>query len=205
MGLAVGAAIKRASGVQPAWFVTAPTVGGLIANPLMAGAGPVPTNWADATWLGSSGTVPTFTIETDTSGNLTAGQWLKMAWVTTAASTRTISANLLGPSYTAGTTLLVVFKVQVEDISGWLAAHIAGTAVVSAYIINGSSVNLQTPLVDVDAPGTYLVAQEVVIAPGNATLALKFSLNAPAGVSVNYRFGQVQIYDLLALNVGANV
>ncbi|MEC5149131.1 GDSL-type esterase/lipase family protein [Cryobacterium sp. GrIS_2_6] len=209
LGLAVAAAMKQVTDVQPAWFVSSPSKGCLVANPIMAGAGTIPTGWSDATWLGGSGTVPTFSLVADTSGTLTAGQWSQFAWTAAAAASQRVlsTGNFPGSPFAAGTVLLVCGRLQIDDVSGWLTAHVVGggNAKVSVAIIDAdSAVNVAVAMVDVDAAGTISFAKLVTVAAAHTNMALTLRANVPVGVSVNIRMGQVGVYNLTALGVGAN-
>jgi lysophospholipase L1-like esterase len=207
MGVKVADAIRQATPPQPAWFASAPTKGNLISNPIMNGAGPLPTSWLDATWFGSGGTAPTFTVVADTSGTLTAGKWLQMAWNAAANSNRSVASNNFpGGPYTAGTTLIVCARVQVEDVAGWDAARVAGSANASITILDpDTAVAIGTAMVNIDAVGMGSIVKVVTIPAGHTNLALAFKANIPTGVQANFRLGQVAVYDITALGVSAGV
>jgi acyl-CoA thioesterase-1 len=205
MGKAVAAAIVASTPAQKSWFVNAKSIISLLPNPLMVGgsASTLPTSWTDATYFGAIGTVPAFSTVADSSGALTGGSWLQVAWNTAAASTRFIASTMVG-NFPSSTNVLVCGKLQVDDVAGWAAAVAAGTAKTGLYLINNSTgVNVATLLenVDVTLPGPFASRVTVPAMAVGDSLALVLRLTAPTGIQVNIRIGQLDMFNMTALGL----
>lgn len=189
----VARAMRRAAGLTETSKVgivrtVSPT--NLITDPLVVGGTVRPAGWFEQP--GGTGTAPTYSLVSDTSGVLPAGRWAEMDFDATASGgSRKLSSNAVTTGYAAGDKLLLCAHIQVEDVSGtWMTDVNALTAAVRLYLVNGGT-GVPIP------PGNTLVANYGVPSQANPAVynigpvAMPFTV--PAGVTTLNVWMDVQL------------
>lgn len=212
---AVARAMQVAAGKRGASMVTAPNPNNLIADPLNARATVTTGGWQELT--GGTGTAPTYSFVNDSSGFLTAGRWLEMAFDGTASGG---TRKFQGPSIASPTALNrigVIAHVQVEVLAGdWVAAVNAGTASVMVQAVNQSdAVIAGSDALPIATPGMRHVPGSAVwdIGPvfrpfgvpgGTTAMRWQVAVTIPTGMSVKVRVGQIGMVDTTASGFGTD-
>ena len=109
-------------------------------NPLMVGAGPMPTAYYE--FAGGTGTAPTYSIVNDTTKGkiLPAGRWALMDFLATVGGTRRLMWAVRGGFFSVGDVLAFLGIVLVEDVSGtWEADVVAGNSKIQLSLMDGVS------------------------------------------------------------------
>jgi lysophospholipase L1-like esterase len=209
IALEVASAMRRAAGLTPTskiGLIRTKAAGNLITDPLAATGATAPSGWFE--WPGGTGTAPTYSLVTDTSGVLPAGRWAQMDFNATAGGVRRQASH--GMAVTAGDVLLVTLHVQVEDLTGtWVSDVRAGTALVGFNLINsntgagiGQGMLLRNPgLAMPDAPTVRNIgpiAYRFVVPAGATNVTLWCSAALPTGKRVKFRFGAIGVLNLTA-------
>ena len=209
IGIEVAKAMKRCAARTTAYgLVRTASPANLITDPLAVGGTVRPAGWFEQP--GGTGTAPTYSLVSDTSGVLPAGRWAQMDFDATAAGgIRTLSSNAM-TAFTAGDRLLYAAHIQIEDVTGtWAADVSAGTASIAALIVNsatGTAIVSTPPLVR--APGIPSatagvhdigpVVFPITVPAGPTSLVLWFQLKLPTGKRVKLRVGCVGVINATA-------
>lgn len=186
----------------------------LIQDPLAALGTTQPQGWFE--WPGGTGTAPTYSLVSDTSGVLPAGKWAQMDFDgTSSGGTRRLSPNGLSTSYwSVGDQLLLTGHIQIEDVSGtWETDVLAGNAGAGPAIIDQTGVTISgnVPFFRVvgrkNATTGYYDMGPIVwpftIPSGTTALNVWFSLQLPTGKHVKMRVGDAGVLNLTQLGLNS--
>jgi lysophospholipase L1-like esterase len=206
----VAAAMKAAAAATPPSVLRpAKDSLSLVSNPLMAGTGPFPTNWAE--WSGGTGTAPTYSTFADTTGILPGGQWAQMDFDgTTAGGTRRFYSTGSFTGVTIGDVCALTGIMLIEDVSGtWETDVVAGTAAAGPQILTDGAVNLAAVfdrsaglnLGKLFGNGNTVYqygpfAIPVTTVAGQAGFLIWNNVTIPTGKHVKARFGCIDLIDL---------
>ncbi|MBI1856642.1 SGNH/GDSL hydrolase family protein [Candidatus Saccharibacteria bacterium] len=178
----------------PPWPVQSPEPGiGLIANPLIDGAGP--NTWTN---LNGSFASPTFSIVNSSgSDGLPAGRWqaMQLDGVGTGGSGyRNMTKGISSSGWAVGDTLLCCSYVKCSDANGvglklqWLNSSTAGIGII-----------LETSLTGTPGP----IMSKFVIPAGTTGLYLALSGSATSAQNVTFYIGATQVYNLTTLGLAS--
>jgi lysophospholipase L1-like esterase len=210
VGQAVASAMMRVSKLSNKQGIVQSVmpVGMLTPDPLNARATVLSGGWSE--WAGGSGTVPVYTMENDVSGVLVAGRWAQMAVNSVSSGTRRL-ADSHSADFSAGDTILITGKIQIEDLSGTWETNCAtdagnvgitilnqsATAIPGASVFGGRSTGLK------DENGIYTFhtfAVQFVVPAGTTTLITWIGLKTPSGSNVKMRVGEFALINMTTLN-----
>jgi hypothetical protein len=187
--------------------------GNLISDPLCAGGTTQPAGWFE--WPGGSGTAPTYSLVSDTSGVLPAGRWAQMDFDgTSSGGVRRLSSGSLSTGFSVGDTLALVCTTQIEDTSGtWQADVVAGTAAVVPTVINQSGAAVSglatySRCAGVkNASGFYDIGPSFypfVVPTGTTSMNMWHSLVVPTGKHYKMRVGCIGVLNLTTLGLAGS-
>lgn len=161
-----------------------------------------PTGWFKHP--NSTGTAPVIGTVGDTSSALAEGSWLQIDLNAAEAS----NVILLGPQITTSGNfaendqIVTEFQLQIDDVSGYKAAYLAGTANLNVKLVNQSMVQLGgQPMLEnigTENPGPVRFAALTPSAEGATAINIMVTLTAPAGVQVRVRIGAVSFRNATA-------
>jgi lysophospholipase L1-like esterase len=161
-----------------------------------------PTGWFKHP--SSSGTAPVIGTLADVSSTLTEGLWTQIDLDAAATS----NVILLGPAITTSGTfaendqIIVECLVQIEDASGFAAAYLAGTANITVKLVNQSMAQIGgQPMLEnlgTQNPGPSRFATLTPSAASATAVNIMVTVNAPAGVHVKIRVGEVSFRNATA-------
>lgn len=207
MGQKVAAAMIRAAGrAAPFGLITAKHPGILTPDPLVVGGTTKPASWFEHP--GGSGTAPTYSLVSDTSGVLPAGRWSQIA---ISAGSTTLRRHAAAVTATASSdTVLLCCHVQVDDVSGdWESKVADGTASITPQFVDAggaSKAQAYYRCPGIGTPGgTYNFGP--VVLPYVTTAAysgiLWISCSVPSGSNYNFRVGCVGVLNATTLGLAS--
>ncbi len=212
-GGVIAKAMQRAAARSGAYGFLTGIVPGLLLgtagaspDPLQSRATALSGQWYE--WTGGSGTAPTYSMVTDTSGFLPAGRWMQMDFNATVGGVRRIALELT-TGFSPGDRVALCAHMQVEDVTGtWRDDVAAGNATFEFTAINGGTVVAvpgSFPLGRVGgaetAPGSGIynigpVAHPFTIPAGLTNLTIWWSVVVPTGKRVKARLGCAGVRNL---------
>lgn len=207
----VAAAMKRATTrVDPYGLITSIGSGVITPDPLNARATVESSGWYEQP--GGTGTAPTYSMVTDTSGRLPAGQWAQMDFDATASGGVRRLATDTTTGFAPGDTVLHCAHLQIEDVSGdWAANVAAGTADLNLNVLDQNAAGIaDAQSVDgcpgIKNPDTGFydigpVAFPIQIPTGTTQLILWHSLVLPTGSHAKVRFGAIGLLNATTLGL----
>jgi len=176
----------------------------LVTNGFMAGDGStggftgLPPGWTRI-----SPTGPSFTIESDTSGQLPGGRWMAIN-MPSGTTTASVQASV-GVSAKAGDVLAISGVILIEDLSGdWENNCVAGTANAFMELRRDAAGTGITPSFD-RTPGLAISGLRFIhdrtwyvgtATASNAEYLFRFNVTKPSGSSVKARLGAVSVINL---------
>ena len=213
MAQVVGAAMIRASGrTAPYGLVTSDTGATFMVtpDPLSAGGGTQPTGWYEHP--GGTGTAPSYSLVTDTSGVLPAGKWAEMDFDGTVSGGLRRLATATNTNIAVGDRVLLCAHIQIEVVAGdWEAAVTAETAGVSVMLLSeagsifaGSVSSFRCAGLPSATAGIYdigPVVWPVTVPAASSYLLLWCQVFVPTGMHIKARFGCVGVLNLTNLGI----
>ncbi|GAB6901884.1 SGNH/GDSL hydrolase family protein [Kineosporia succinea] len=146
---------------------------------------------------GGTGTAPTYSVVTDTSGTLRFGKWAQMAFDATASGGNRYFVYPVG-TVTPGQKLLITARMQVVDIAGgyYNAAQGAGpTATVALRLHDQAFVSRANFGALIPRVPDFI--QSIYTVPAGVTgLNLVMQVGLPTGQNVQARIGEVGVFDV---------
>jgi len=200
---AVSTAVLSVLPTQPHRPSRAPDVNlmPLTATPSTTAAG-MPSGWSEIP--GGTGTAPTYYTIADTGGTLKEGTWAQMEFNATVGGTRSFKhggiQNTVGWSSASGDQIEGRFTVEFEDVSGFTAALVAGTATIRLLIYNSAN----GPQVEVTPTIAAIIGKRHAYrftAPTTTYPSMGITVTLPAGVHVKVRLGELQWVNLTGLGI----
>lgn len=177
-------------------------------DPLVVGGTTKPASWFEQP--GGTGTAPTYSLVSDTSGFLPAGRWSQIDFDATSGGTRNHAVGLAAGGAN-GDLLAVCAHIQIEDVSGtWEADCSAGTAGISAIVTNGgAAITGGSPIgrcagVPTATAGIYNIGPifwPVTAPTTSSNLALWVQMTLPTGKRVKFRVGCIGVVNLTNMGV----
>lgn len=203
MGQTVASVVSTLTGTTLSLVDGDSRASNLLLNPLMAGAGPLPTSWTEYT--GGTGSTPTYSTLADVSGFLRHGQWVQMDQnnVSGVSATRRLT-QAVGSGWSVGDVLVLTCRGQVEVISGdWEGAAVGNVSgSVANTIINQGASGISSGPVWV-GPNIGPGWQTWTVPAGTTSMRVWLGVKVPDGVHIKARFGEVGIYNLTRLGLTA--
>lgn len=187
---------------------------GLISSdPLQARASVTAGGWYEQP--GGTGTAPTYSFVSDTSGKLPAGRWSQMDFDATASGGTRRLATAVSSGFSVGDKIAICVQSQIEDVSGnWEADNVAGTAALQISIQNQSAAAIQPNIYSGRSPGLRGVSgvydfgssfYVITIPAGTTQLLFWHSLKLPTGSRVKMRIGCAGILNLTTMGLASVV
>ena len=218
MAVEVAKAMRRTSNrVQPYGLVTAKETSNLIPDPLNARATVSGSSWFEQP--GGTGTAPTYSMQTDTSGLLPAGRWAEMDLNNSSgvAGNRILACSAAATGWSAGDRMLFTFHAQIIDVSGTWAAQNATTAAAFAPgLTNQSGVGIAgSPVLGYrvsglpiagTSPKVYEFGPQAIaftIPTGTTSLIPWFRGINATGHDYKFRIGAIGLYNLTTMGLVA--
>ena len=207
MGQKVAAAMIRAAGrATPYGLITAKHPGIITPDPLVVGGSTKPASWFEQP--GGTGSTPTYSLVSDTSGVLPAGRWSQIDITAASATVRRHAAAVSATS--SGDTVLLCCHVQVDDVSGdWETNVAAGTASIVPLFVDNSGVNKAQAYYRCPGMGTPGGTNNFgpVVLPYVTTAAyagiLWISCTVPSGSHYTFRVGCVGVMNASTLGLAS--
>lgn len=181
----------------------------LVSNPYFFGASSA--GWYEVVSPAGTGTTPTYSFVTDTSGALAQGMWREMAFAPGATSGTRQYETGISSGFTAGDTLALTLKAQVEDAGGiWRAISPSGngTGNIGVRVVNGVTgaplAAVPSPITGSGFPSTPQLYdhgpmwQTFTVPAGTTVLGVRLSVVLPGGASLKVRIGEIGLLNLTA-------
>ncbi|GAB6901881.1 SGNH/GDSL hydrolase family protein [Kineosporia succinea] len=199
MGKVIGPAIAA---VRPPVAPLIASAGvGVNSNPLMATAGGGPTGYQAL--FGSTMTTPDYACVDPAAGSaLAAGKWAQLDCTATQGGFTGLAKGMTG--LTAGGLCALVAQVELEDISGGVAAFGTGAGGWGVSVLSDNGSVLYTGISGATntwdpTPGPFLTMFR--LPTGVTTCKIEWKVGLPTGAHVKFRLGCLDILDLTALGV----
>ncbi|MFE9955839.1 SGNH/GDSL hydrolase family protein [Micromonospora sp. NPDC005299] len=201
----VAAAIRGSGPAWPGWVTSEGQPGNLIADALCDSGSVRPSGWFE--WPGGTGTAPTYSLATDTTGRLPAGRWAQVDIDAAAATVRTLSSP--ATPVAAGDRLALCLLAEVDDVSGnWESAATAVSAVnirvVDQVGAQVTSALTTRPVGYVIAPGTYRLPPLLwpfTVPAGMTSANIWLQHTMSAGQHFTFRYGCIGLVNLTTLGM----
>ncbi|MDH6460107.1 lysophospholipase L1-like esterase [Micromonospora sp. A200] len=205
MARVVAAAIRASGPAWPGWVTSEGQPGNYITDALCDSGTVRPSGWFE--WPSGTGTPPTYSLVTDTTGRLPAGKWATVDINAAAATSRVLSSPAI--PVTAGDRLALCLLAEVDDLSGdWEATANAATAW-NARVVN------QTGAAIASARTTRAVGYSVVagtyrmppllwpftLPAGTTSANIWLEHTLSAGQHYTFRYGCIGLINLTTLGM----
>ncbi len=183
----------------------------LTTDPLVVGGTTKPASWFEQP--GGTGSTPTYSLVSDTSGFLPAGRWSQVDFDASSGGTR-YHACAINSNWSVGDVLALCAHIQIEDVSGtWESDVSAGTCTVTPLISNQSGVAITGGIaltrcagIPTSTSGVYNIGPifwPVTVPAGTTSMAMWMGCTVATGKRIKFRFGCVGVVNLTAMGLAS--
>lgn len=211
MSLSVSEAMRTIAGRPTAasGLVTSVSPGScnLVSDPLGTRVSPITSPWSE--YPGGTGTAPSYSMVSDSSGILPAGRWAEQDFNASSGGVRRLVTPTISSGFAVGDILLLTFHAQFTDVTGnWVAHNMDGTTTFGATVVDQSDAGITNGRVLGRNPGVFngtsydLGPQAVAFVVPSGVTAMKvwFSMVVATGDHVKMRIGSVGLLNLTTMS-----